>query len=186
MEQLLSVFLGIGLAAASGFRVFVPLLVSNVASLLGYYHFSDSMQWMGSYSALAIFGTATLVEIGAYYIPWLDNALDTIAMPLSILAGTVLATSVVDMQNPALKWALGLLLGGGTAGIIQAGTSSLRLLSSGSTGGVANPILASVENVLSIFTAIFSFFFPVLIVVIIFILIIFLFRRKKKKATLPS
>jgi hypothetical protein len=37
------------------------------------------MTWLGSDAALVAFATALVVEIGAYYVPWLDNALDTIA-----------------------------------------------------------------------------------------------------------
>lgn len=181
MEYIISICLGLGLAAATGFRIFVPLLVTNLASLLGLYHFTPEFGWMGSYTALAIFGTATIIEIGAYYIPWLDNALDTIALPGAILAGTIMATSVIDLNNPALKWVLGILLGGGTAGIVQAGTGLLRLGSTATTGGLANPIVSSIENIIALIFSILAIFIPMIIALLVLWLVWYIFKKKLAK-----
>ncbi len=162
MEQFLSIFLGLGLAAASGFRVFIPLLIANIASLLGFYHFGVGLEWMGTWTALAILGTATIAEIAAYYVPILDHFLDTIALPASVIAGTILATSLVKIDDPSLKWALGLIVGGGSAGIVQAGTSLLRLGSTATTGGLANQVVATSENIFSIILSILSLLLPYL------------------------
>lgn len=186
MENFLSVFLGLGLASAAGFRVFVPLLLTNIASLLGYYNFGPGLEWMGTYTALAVLVTATLAEIGGYYIPWVDNILDTIAMPASILAGTILATSFVKIDDPTLKWALGLIVGGGAAGIVQAGTSLLRLGSTASTGGLANPIVATSENAFSIILSILSLLLPYLMAGFAFLFLIYILKRLFAKKNLKT
>ena len=93
MEYAIGICLGLGLAASSGFRVFVPLLVANIASLSGIVNLSSGFEWMGTWPAFAVFLTATVAEVGAYYIPWLDNALDTIAIPLAWIAGTLLSVA---------------------------------------------------------------------------------------------
>jgi Domain of unknown function (DUF4126) len=118
-----SIFLGIGLSASAGFRVFIPLLVAAVAGKLGWIPLGAGFHWMSSYTAIACFATATIAEIAAYYIPVVDNFLDAITTPMAIGAGTLLATSVLPVDHELLKWVTGILIGGGGAGIIQAGTS---------------------------------------------------------------
>src|SRR5579859_1441024 len=117
MDTLLSVCIGIGLSAACGFRVFVPLLVMNIASLSGHLTLAHSFEWIGSYPALIAFSVATCVEIAGYYIPWVDHALDTIATPAAIVAGTLVTASVVSDMSPFLKWTLAAIAGGGAAGL---------------------------------------------------------------------
>src|SRR5438874_3598888 len=94
METILSICAGIGLAAACGFRVFVPLLVVSIAALSGHLHLLPSFQWLGTYPALLALSVATALEIGGYYIPWLDHLLDTIATPAAVIAGTLLSASI--------------------------------------------------------------------------------------------
>jgi hypothetical protein len=89
MELITSLALGIGLSACCGFRIFVPLLVTNIAALSGHYHFGQDFAWMGTMTAFYIFASATILEIIGYYIPWFDNLLDSIATPTSIIAGTI-------------------------------------------------------------------------------------------------
>src|SRR2546422_4079009 len=109
METLLSICLGIGLSAACGFRVFVPLLVMSIAALSGHLTLAHGFEWIGTYSALIAFAVATCLEIGGYYIPWLDNLLDTIASPAAIIAGTLITASLITGVSPFLKWTLAII-----------------------------------------------------------------------------
>src|SRR2546425_12995559 len=104
METILSICLGIGLSAACGFRVFVPLLVMSIASLSGHLTLAHGFEWIGTYPALITFSVATCLEIGGYYIPWVDNLLDTIASPAAVIAGTVVMAALVSDLSPLLKW----------------------------------------------------------------------------------
>jgi hypothetical protein len=81
----LSIALGIGLAAAVGFRVFVPLLVASIAADTGHLHLADSFAWLGSPTALTMFAVAAVVEVMAYYLPGIDNVLDSLTTPLAKL-----------------------------------------------------------------------------------------------------
>ena len=126
METLLGIAVGIGLSAACGFRVFVPLLVMNLASLSGQLHLSSGFAWIGSYYATVAFGTATIVEVLGYYIPWFDHVLDIVATPAAIIAGTITTASLVTDMSPFLKWTLALIAGGGIAGLVQGTTVALR------------------------------------------------------------
>src|ERR1051326_1467822 len=142
MEILLSVCIGIGLSAACGFRVFVPLLVMSIAAMSGHLTLAKGFDWIGSYPALIAFSIATFLEIGAYYIPWLDHFLDVLATPAAIIAGSIITASVVSGMSPFLKWSLAIIAGGGVAGTVQAATVLARGVSFAGTGGLGNPLVA--------------------------------------------
>src|SRR5437764_9696014 len=122
METLLSICVGIGLSAACGFRVFVPLVIMSVAALTGHLTLARGFEWIGSYPALVAFAVATCLEIAGYYIPWVDHLLDTVATPAAIIAGTLVSASLVADVSPLLRWALAIIAGGGAAGMVQATT----------------------------------------------------------------
>lgn len=152
MEAILSIMMGVALSATCGFRVFVPLLAVNIgtraqdANGQPLIELASGFDWLSSDIALMVFVVATLFEIGGYYIPWIDNLLDTIASPASIVAGTVITASFVTGMDPWLQWLLGVIAGGGAAGAVQATTVVARAGSTVTTGGLGNPIVASVET----------------------------------------
>jgi hypothetical protein len=181
MDTVLGVCLGIGLSAACGFRVFVPLLVMSVASLSGHLALSPGFSWIGSYPALIAFSVATGLEVAGYYIPWLDHLLDTIATPAAIIAGTIVTASMVAHISPFLKWTLAVIAGGGAAGLIQGATVVTRGASTATTGGFGNPLFATIELsaavVLSVLAIVAPILAAVLLVGIFFVLGRKLFRR---------
>ena len=145
METILSICLGIGLSAACGFRVFAPMLVISIASLSGHVSLSPGFQWIATYPTLIAFSVATAVEVAGYYIPWVDHALDTVATPAAIVAGAVVSASMITGMSPLLKWTLAIIAGGGVAGLVQGTTVMTRAASTATTGGLANPLVASIE-----------------------------------------
>jgi hypothetical protein len=184
-KVILSLVMGLGLSASCGFRVFVPLLVASIAAKFGYLHLGTGFQWMGSMPAIICFAAATVFEIAGYYIPFVDNVLDTITTPASVIAGTLLtASAILPDVDPMVKWGLGIIVGGGSAGIIQAGTALTRATSTATTAGVANPIVATVEHILAIVGSIFSVLIPFVIAgivcVVIVVLLFFVIRYFKK------
>ena len=152
MDAIMSIMIGVALSATCGFRVFVPLLAVNIGTRAldadgqPRIELADGFDWLSSDIALMVFLVATLFEIGGYYIPWIDNLLDTIASPASIVAGTVITASFVTGMDPWLQWLLGVIAGGGAAGAVQATTVVARAGSTVTTGGLGNPIVASVET----------------------------------------
>ncbi len=177
MDTAVGIAVGIGLSAACGFRVFVPLLVMNLASLSGQLHLAPGFAWMGSYYATVAFGTATIVEVLGYYIPWLDHILDVVATPAAIIAGTIATASTVTDMSPFLKWALALIAGGGIAGLVQGTTVALRAQSSMLTAGIGNPLVSTLELVGSCVTALLAILVPVLCLVLVASLCIFVVRK---------
>jgi hypothetical protein len=149
------------------------MLAAAIAAQYNVIHLPADMAWLGTWAAIICLGVAAVTEIGAYYIPFVDNLLDTIATPLSIGAGTVLASSIlpVSSQEPLIRWGVALIAGGSTAGTIQLGTGLLRLLSSKTTAGLGNPVVATSENAAAATGSVLSFFFPVFIAGLLVILI---------------
>ena len=173
-ETWLGIAIGIGLSAACGFRVFVPLLMMNLASLTGHLRLSPGFEWIGSNYATIAFGTATLVEVLAYTIPWLDHILDLIASPAAIIAGTMATASMVMELSPFLKWTLALIAGGGAAAVVQGVTVLLRAKSSALTAGTGNVFVSSLELVGSIITAFLAMIAPIVCLALIALLSIFI------------
>ncbi|MCT4663697.1 MAG: DUF4126 domain-containing protein [Flavobacteriales bacterium] len=184
MEWILGLFLGIGLAASAGFRVFVPLFAMSLAAYFEIIPLNESWKWVGSFTAVVVLGIATLIEALAYFFPYVDNLLDTIALPLATVAGTLVVVATVNDMSPVVTWALAIIAGGGTAGAIKGMTTSTRAVSTVSTAGVANPIMAGVETIFAGFMAIVSILLPILAIVFVFVILFFfrkLFRFFRKK-----
>lgn len=182
METALSILIGVGLSAASGFRVFVPFLFMSIAGLTGNLELSSGFGWMATLPALLAFATATVVEIAAYYIPWLDNLLDTIATPTAVVAGTIATASIVTDVSPLFRWTLAVIAGGGAAGAVQAGTVALRATSTATTGGIANPLVATGEWLGSVVMTILALVVPVLAILLFLLGLFFLARLVNRVA----
>ncbi|OAB61345.1 hypothetical protein AY599_10275 [Leptolyngbya valderiana BDU 20041] len=152
---------GISLSAASGLRVFLPLLGVGLASHFGLIELGEGFAWMASEPVLIVVGVAALLEASAYYIPIVDNLLDTVATPAAMAGGTVILSSLMPELSEPTHWATALLLGGGTAGVVQASTVIARGASTATTGGLANPILATVETGGSAIAIVLALLIPV-------------------------
>jgi len=179
-DTFLSIFLGIGLSASVGFRVFLPLFALSLAAYFNVWELNESWLWVGNTTAVITLGIATLVEIGAYYIPVIDNALDTIAIPLATIAGTAVMVSTVADLSPVITWALAIIAGGGTAAAVKSSASATRLGSTVSTAGLGNPVVSTIETGTSIVLSIVSIFIPVLAIILVIFIFYIVFKLYKK------
>lgn len=168
---------GISLSAASGLRVFLPLLGVGLASHFGLLELGEGFDWMASEPVLIVVGVAALLEASAYYIPIVDNLLDTLATPAAMAGGTVIVSSLMPELNAPAHWATALLLGGGTAGIVQAGTVVARGASTATTAGLGNPILATLETGGSMVAVVLALLIPVAFGLLVIGLILWLVYR---------
>jgi len=184
-EALLSLAIGIGLAAATGMRVFVPLLVLGVAARLEWLPLSAGFQWLSSWPAIIALAVAAVLEIGAYYIPLIDNFLDLLAGPLAVMAGIVTTAAVITDLPPLVRWSVAIVAGGGTAGVVQTVMSVVRLKSTTLTAGFGNFIVSTFELVASFAASLIAILAPVIaIFVVIGILVLFL-ALTRNRATVP-
>jgi Domain of unknown function (DUF4126) len=181
MENLLSIFLGIGLSAACGFRVFIPVLIVSIASLSGHLTLSHGFQWIGTYPVLVVFATASLLEVAAYYIPWVDNLLDAMAGPAAVVAGTLVAASSFVHMDPLLKWTLAIIAGGGTAALFHGSTALLRSASTAVTGGIGNHAIATTELGMATGLSILAIALPFLSMFVICLLLFVILKKGLRK-----
>lgn len=191
MDLYVALALGVGLAAASGFRVFIPPFLYGLATRfdLNPILVSDSgmQEWMASDVGLAVLGAAVVCELLAYYIPWLDNLLDTIASPAAVVGGVLLMSTSLGELEPALQWSLSIIVGGTTSGSVQVTTVGVRALSTASTGGLGNPIVSTMEAGACLLCTVLALLLPLLALVLVLAGLGFggrwLLRRRGAKAS---
>jgi hypothetical protein len=172
LMPLWSVALGLGLAAAAGLRVFVPLFALGLASNAGYVQLAEGFAWIASPPALIAFGTATVIEVVAYHVPFLDHLLDVVATPAAVLAGAIATAAVLTDVPPVVKWTVAVIAGGGAAGLVQSATVLTRIGSTTFTGGLGNVVLASVELFGAVATVILAIALPLLTLLLVGALLI--------------
>jgi len=186
METLLGLCMGLGLAASCGFRVFAPLLVLSIASRSELVSLSDQMAWLGSTPVIIGLSSACLFEIIAYKIPWIDHALDTIASPAAVVAGTLAAASQLGDLGPAMTWSTAAIAGGGAAAASQTMNVSARGVSTITTGGIFNPFISVVQTITSVVLSWLAIVLPMVVGVLVLIVllcvaILFIKRRSARK-----
>ena len=184
-HTLISLGLGLGLAAACGFRVFVPLLVLSLAARAEYVPLAGGWEWIASTPAVLAFATATVLEVAGYYIPWFDHLLDTVATPAAVVAGMVTSASIVGDLPPLLKWTAIIVGGGGIAGLVQGSTVALRAGSGATTAGLANPVVATVELVGATATSVLAILLPLLALLLVAAALFLIFRLTRRSLFRP-
>ncbi|MDP1799662.1 MAG: DUF4126 domain-containing protein [Planctomycetaceae bacterium] len=167
MDIALSLIIGIGLSAACGFRIFVPFLVMGIAHQAGQLPLAAGFEWIGSIPAIIAFGTATVLEIAAYYTPWVDNLLDTITTPSAAIAGTVIVASQLGEASPLVQWSAAVIAGGGISLTVQSGTVATRAVSTGTTGGIGNFVVSTIEWMMALFLGILAIIVPLLCLLLV-------------------
>lgn len=183
-DVILGICLGVGLAASTGFRVFVPLFAMSLAAYFGILPLGENWQWLGSMTALVILGVASMVESVSYLVPVVDNLLDTIAVPLAGVAGTIVMASSLTDLSPAVTWALAIVAGGGAATAVKTTSAATRAVSTATTAGMANPAIGLAETGTAIGLSALSIFAPVVaagVAVIGLVLFIWLMVRLKNR-----
>ncbi|MEY2854183.1 MAG: hypothetical protein RL030_1315 [Pseudomonadota bacterium] len=188
MDVLLSLALGIGLAAAVGLRVFIPLLVVAVAAYFGKIPLAPAFSWLASLPAIAMLGIAAVVEVAGYYIPGVDNVLDTIAAPMALIAGTFVVAAPLWDLPPLFTWTAAILAGGGAAGLTHGVTSLLRAKSTVTTGGLANPVIATGELGGSLMLSVLALAVPVFALIVLALVLFWAYRliRRLTRRLAPS
>ncbi|MDP6856761.1 MAG: DUF4126 domain-containing protein [Candidatus Thalassarchaeaceae archaeon] len=185
LETLMAVSLGLGLAAASGFRVFIPPFLYGLSLRFDMLPISLPMtglsEWMASDFGLIILGAAMLIEILGYYIPWIDNLLDTIASPAAILAGVLMMSSTLSDSNPMVQWGFSIIAGGGVSGTVQIGTVATRAVSTATTGGLANPVVSTVEAGACLICTILALLLPIIALLLVIVLVGYSGNRLRTK-----
>jgi hypothetical protein len=180
--------MGFALAACVGLRAFLPLLIAGLVARNGYVDLGASFQWMESTPALVVFGSAVVFEILADKIPLLDHALHAAEAFVKPAAATILAASLLTNLDPLTAMTLGLIGGGTVAGAVHALKGTARIASTATTGGLANPLLSLVDDVLATAGTLLAFVVPLLAVLLLLVLAalgLWIYRRRRVSAAQP-
>lgn len=177
LSALLGIALGTGLAAATGLRIFLPLLIAGLAARAGWIPLNDSFAWLAGTGALIAFGSAAIIETVAYYVPGVDHMLDVLSTPAAAIAGTLVSAAAMTDLPPGILWPLAIVAGGGVAGLTRGGTAVLRAKSGLATAGIANPVVSTFENFGAATIAVLSIALPLFTLAIVMALALWLVRR---------
>ncbi|MGB3201696.1 MAG: DUF4126 domain-containing protein [Nodosilinea sp.] len=175
-QLLESIGLGLGLGVAAGFRVVVPFWVLSAAALFGHVELVENLTWLGHTSVFVGLSIALVIEIAAYSVPWLDNVIDTVALPIAAVAGTLLMAIAANQLDPFAQWSVAIVAGGGAAATVKGLNGLTRLVSTATTGGATNLIIAGVELVGAIAISVFALVAPIVMFVLVLAFFILLVR----------
>lgn len=181
MSVALSVATGIALAAAAGFRAFVPLLAAGLAIRFGYVEAAPGFAWLGEPVVLIALAIATATEVAAYYIPGLDHVLDVIGSPVAVAAGIVAAASVMVGLPDWLRWFAAIGLGGAVTTTGHALTAIGRAKTGAVSGGLGNPVFATGELAGSLLLATFALLLPFIALVLVIAIIAIVVQRRRRR-----
>jgi hypothetical protein len=181
LSLVLSVATGLALAAAAGFRAFVPLLAAGLAIHFGYMEPARGFDWLGEPVVLVALSVATAAEIAAYYLPGVDHVLDLIGAPVAVGAGIVAAAGVMVGLPDWLRWLTAIGAGGAVATAGHALNAVGRAKTGGSTGGLGNPLYATAELGGSLLLAALALLVPVVALVAIVALIVWALKRRRRQ-----
>ena len=185
VEPLIAIAVGIGLAAATGLRVFLPLLVAGLAARWGAMPLADGFAWLANDVALVALATAGVIEVAAYYIPGVDHLLDLLAGPAAFAAGTVASASVMADLPPAVTWPIAIVGGGGMATATKVGTAVVRAKTGLATAGLGNPIIATIETAGALAIGVVALVIPV-ITLVTMVVLFFWVRRWRRRRTVMA
>jgi hypothetical protein len=175
--SLISIALGVGLAAATGFRIFLPLLLAGIAARAGWIPLNEGFAWLQSTPALMTLGTAALFETLAYYIPGVDHLLDVIAGPAAVVAGVIASASVMTNVAPGLMWPLAIIAGGGVAGLTKGGSALIRAKTGIATAGLGNPVVSTAETAGATVLSVLAIALPLLCLLLVALVMFWSVRR---------
>lgn len=180
LSYVLSTFIGIGLAAATGFRVFLPMFIVSLSSYFHWIPMNEQFEWLAGLPTLITTGIATVAEILAYYIPFIDHLLDTVSIPMATVAGSVLFASQFADMGTFPQWALALIAGGGTAATISSGFAGIRAASTATTGGLGNSVVGTTETAGAGIMSILAMAAPIIAAIVAIVLLIFVIVYGRK------
>jgi hypothetical protein len=178
LELLLAFFAGIGIAAASGLRAFLPLLALGLAQRFGVIELRSDSAWLAMNPVLVSLAVATVVELLADKIPIVDHALDVIATFLRPAAAWLGAFAILGGWPAPLRLLAATLLGGGALAI-HALRAKLRLGSTSLTLGHANPLISIAEDAVAIGLLLAALFVPLILIPLVFLAVRALMARSR-------
>lgn len=186
MEGLLSVFTAFGLSSSAGLNAYVPLLVvALVARFTDHITLNSPWDALESWWVIGVLVVLLLIELLVDKIPAVDSVNDAIQTFIRPVAGAVLfaaSAGVISDAHPVLAMICGLLVAGG----VHTVKATARPVITATTAGVANPVVSTVEDVLSLAMAVLAILVPILGFLLLLLVILWFIRRRRRKREMPA
>ena len=194
IEQVTAVLLGLGLAAATGLRTFLPLLMAAAAARFGLFgvELSGPLAWLSSDAALIALGVAATAEFAGDKLPVVDHMLDLFGTVSRPIAGALAAAAVFAPgldADPMVLAIAGLIVGAPTALAVHGAKAGTRVAANAGTAGLAAPAVSLAEDGLTVGTVLLAFIVPVLVPVLLAVLLWLAWRairRRRVRRMMPS
>ncbi len=176
-----SVFTAFGLSASAGLNAYIPLLMVAIFAKLDLIQLGDAFEPLTSWWAIGVIVVLGLVEFFADKIPAVDSANDIINTIVRPAAGALLfaaSANVVTDIHPILSVVAGLLI----SGTVHAGKTMARPVVTATTAGIGNPVVSTIEDIISALTALIAIVLPWLVLLIAVTGIVMFLRWRMKRA----
>jgi len=176
VTDLSAVAFGVVLAACAGLRAFLPVFSASAAVQLLELEVPRYLAWLDRPETLVLFGVATAIEIIGDKIPFVDHVLDSVQVITKPALAALAATPFIHQLAPEHAVAIAIIIGAPLALGVHATKASVRVGSSATTGGIGNPILSMLEDILAFAAIAIAFVAPLLALAVLALLLFLLVR----------
>lgn len=176
----MQIFTAFGLSASAGLNAYLPLLIVAILARLNIFKLQPPFDVMTSWWVIGVLAVLLVIEIFVDKVPAVDTINDIINTIIRPAAGAILfaaSASIVTDISPVISIILGLLVAGG----VHAVKATARPVLTATTAGVANPMVSTVEDIISGITSLVAIFVPLLILLVAtFGIVMFLWWRLRR------
>lgn len=172
MQNLVALFL----SGSSGVRATYPLLIVAISIAMNPQSFdlSSQMSWLGSNWTIVVMAILSVVEFILDKIPGLDHCLHVAMVPIHTVVGGLISVAPQDIGSADWSaWLVG-IIGAGFALLVHLIKAAIRVGSTGTSGGLANPCVSLIEDVILVITIILAILVAILAVIFLGVLIVLL------------
>jgi len=163
VQAFLSLSMAFGLSTSAGLNAYIPLLTIALVDRLtdGLIDLQGPWVWLSNWWTIGVLAVLLVIEVLADKIPAVDTANDVVQTVIRPAAGAILfaaSTRAIGL-HPVLAAICGVILAGGVHAVKAGG----RPVVTATTGGVGNPILSTLEDILSAVTSFIAVVAPYLV-----------------------
>lgn len=189
IEGLLNLASAFGLSTSAGLNAYIPMLtLALLARFTSLVQLEEPWSALTSWWIIGLLAVLLVIEELADKIPAVDSINDVIQTLIRPTAGAIVfaaTTQSTIKMHPMLAFACGIVLAGGTH-LIKAGG---RPVVTATTGGLGNPVVSTIEDIIATVTSVVAIIFPYLILAWIFLLALLIYlivRWRRQRAEVRS
>ena len=181
MEGVLSIVSAFGLSTSAGLNAYLPLLVvALLARFTDLVSLDKPWDALQSWWVIGVLLVLLVIEVLVDKVPAVDSVNDAIQTFIRPVAGAILFASsagVISEGHPVLALICGLLVAGG----VHAAKATVRPIVTGTTAGVLNPVVSTLEDAVSLIMAILAVVLPVLALLFLVLIILWIIRWRRRR-----